>query len=90
MTKNEVAEILSTKTGMKMSTAINAVEEIMEIMSETFSKGESIFLRGFGTYRVVVRKAKTGQDITRKKTIHIPERRTVKFIPSKTLKDKMK
>ncbi len=90
MTKNEVAEILSTKTGMKMSTAINAVEGIMEIMSETFSKGESIFLRGFGTYRVVVRKAKTGQDITRKKTIHIPERRTVKFIPSKTLKDKMK
>lgn len=90
MTKNEVAEILSDKKGIRMSTAIKAVEGIMEIMSDAFSKGESIFLRGFGTYRIVVRKAKTGQDITRKKTIHIPERRTVKFIPSKTLKDRMK
>ena len=89
MTKNELAEQLSKETGLTRSQSINAVEGIMKVMRDTFIKREDIFLRGLGTFKIVVRKGKTARDITHGTQVIIPCHYAVTFKPCKELKEKV-
>lgn len=86
MTKRELATLMATRSDISCSDALTAIETLMEAMSDAFAQKENVTLRGFGTFQVVHREAKKGQDITRKMEVIIPAHDTVKFVPSKTLK----
>lgn len=90
MTKNDLADALVGKTTLTKSQALNAIEGLMEVTSEAFAKGENIYLRGFGTFRVVERKEKTARNISRGTSVTVPAHHTVKFIPSSELKSLVK
>lgn len=90
MTKNELAAKVAEVAGMQKSEALRAVEGMMQVMGDTFSQAENIYLRGFGTFRVVMRQAKSGRNITRNTEVIIPAHRAVKFIPCPTLKEKVR
>lgn len=90
MTKNELAAQLAEQKGLNKSTAIKSVEGLMEIMADAFVRKEDIFLRGFGTFKIIKRKGKTGRDISRGEPITIPAHHAVVFIPCETLKKKVK
>ena len=53
------------------------------------AKGEQLNIRGIGTIKTQIRKAKAVQDITRGKGFYIPERKTLKILPSKKLIEKL-
>lgn len=89
MTKHELASKLAEEKGINKSAAIKAVEGMMEIMSGTFARKESVFLRGFGTFKIVMRKGKTARDITKGQPIVVPARYAVKFVPCNNLKRKI-
>lgn len=89
MTKQELATRLAETANLQKSEALRAVEGMIEVMSEAFAHKDSIFLRGFGTYKIVTRKEKKARDIGRAKEVMIPEHLTVKFSPSDTLLHKM-
>ena len=69
------------------------IEKIVNIIliaiSEALFKGENIEIRGFGSYKVKIRKARTGRNPKNSKTIKIPEKKAIKWKMSKTLFNKI-
>lgn len=89
MIKKDIIKRLSSKTGMSTYEATTAVDAVLDILADAFRNGENIELRNFGTFKIIERKAKTGQNIKKKVAVIIPAHRTVKFEPSTTLKEAM-
>ena len=89
MTKQDLAKDLARKAGITVYQATIDIEALMGIMSNTFIEGKSIYLRGFGTFKVTKKKPRKARNITTGETVMVPERTTVKFVPAKVLKEAM-
>ncbi len=63
------------------------VDAFMEKIKQANMSGEDVFLRGFGTFRVVKRKAKVCQNIKKHTSIILPERFAPSFKPCKEFKN---
>ena len=65
------------------------VEKIIDIIfaeiAEALSRVENIEIRGFGTYKVVTRKARLGRNPKNSQTIQVPSKKALKWKMSKTL-----
>jgi len=65
------------------------VEKILEIVFSEITKalcrGENIEIRGFGTYKITMRKARIGRNPKTAKTIQIPAKKAIKWKMSKIL-----
>jgi len=63
------------------------LEKILEIIfiqiSEALSRGENVEIRGFGTYKIVKRKARTGRNPKNSQPVEIPEKNAVRWKMSK-------
>tara|TARA_B100001123_G_C15150199_1_gene963198 strand:- start:59 stop:370 length:312 start_codon:yes stop_codon:yes gene_type:complete len=63
------------------------IEKILEIIflkiAEALQEGKNIEIRGFGTYKVVKRKARIGRNPRNSKLVQIPEKRAIKWKISK-------
>ena len=81
MTKHELVRAISRETGVDQPTALITVEALMDIIKETMSNGENVYLRGFGTFNLKKRAAKTARNITKKETIIVPEHYIPAFKP---------
>lgn len=89
MTKTDLVECL-VKDGMARSTAMDAVDGIVKHMARILANGDSIYLRGLATFKIVTAKQKVARDISKGTSIVIPAHRKVKLILSKQLKNKLK
>ena len=90
MTKKELVEALADETGYTRAACLDIIEGLMVVMNNAFARGDSIYLRGLGTFRVRRTKEKIGRDISRRQPVVIPPRLTLKFIPGNELKKRMK
>lgn len=89
MTKQDLAKDLARKAGISVQQATIDIEALMGVMNNRFVEGKSIYLRGFGTFKVTKLKPKVARNISTGEAIHLPERTTVKFLPAKVLKEQM-
>lgn len=89
MRKNELAKELAVSEKLHLSTSIKAVDGILRIIKQTLAKGEEVTLRGFGTLSVVQREERNAVHFKTKEPIVIPAHNTVKFKPSKELKEQL-
>lgn len=89
MTKNDIVVALGNSLELPKATAIQAVEGVIEILSDAFARGENVYLRGFGTLVVKTAKAKKARNISTGADVIVPAQRTVKFKISKQLKNRM-
>jgi len=87
-TRNDLAKELTEneRTGLQLSAATNAVNDMIASLTCAFMRGDTVVFRGFGTFKVVQRKAKKARIINTGETIDVPATYTVKFVPSKQLK----
>lgn len=83
MTKAEIVARISKKTGIEKVAVQATVEELMNTIKETMSEGNQVYLRGFGTFEIKHRAAKTGRNITKNTSVDIPAHNIPKFKPSK-------
>ena len=90
MTKAEIVKEVSKSTGIEATTVSAVVEGFMEAVKGSMAKGENVYLRGFGTFEVKTRKAKTGRNITRNTTVIIPEHKVPTFKPCAEFKNQVK
>ncbi len=90
MTKQDIVNEISNKTGIEKVTVMNTVEALMETVKHSMSKGSNIYLRGFGTFEVIKRAKKTARNISKNTTLIIPEHFIPKFKPSKEFVQKVK
>ena len=65
------------------------VKKILEIIffeiSGALCRGENIEIRGFGTYKVIKKKARIGRNPKNSDLVKIPEKKAIKWKMSKTL-----
>tara|TARA_B100001250_G_scaffold205175_1_gene176140 strand:- start:2382 stop:2666 length:285 start_codon:yes stop_codon:yes gene_type:complete len=90
MTKAELVSIISEKTGIEKLTTLAVVEGMMNEVKNSISKSESVFLRGFGTFKPKKRAKKTGRNIKKNTTIIIPAHHVPVFKPAKVFVEKVK
>ncbi|HJD76603.1 MAG TPA: integration host factor subunit beta [Bacteroides reticulotermitis] len=83
MTKAEVVNEIARSTGVDKATSLKIIESFMEIIKDSLSQGENIYLRGFGSFIIKQRAEKTARNISKNTTIIIPAHVIPAFKPSK-------
>jgi nucleoid DNA-binding protein len=71
------------QSGLSFDSAVECIDTLFESMTDALSQGERIELRGFGSFQVVKRAARTANLNGR---ITIPEHANVKFLPGRQLR----
>jgi DNA-binding protein HU-beta len=79
MTKAELVNAIAIKTGYDKTTIMNVVESAMDNIKNTVAAGETVYLRGFGSFGTKVRKQKVARNITKKESIIVPEHKIPAF-----------
>jgi DNA-binding protein HU-beta len=90
MTKADLINEISEKTGVEKLAVQATVESLMKVVKNHMSEGNNIYLRGFGTFLVKKRAEKTGRNISKNETIIIPAHFIPAFKPAKTFAEKVK
>ena len=90
MTKAELVNAIASKLGTEKNVTQRIVEAFMQEIRATMYKGENVYLRGFGSFIIKARAAKTGRNISKNTSIQIPAHNIPAFKPSKTFVDKVK
>ena len=83
MTKADVVNEISKKTGTDKQTVLNTIEAFMETVKESLTQEENVYLRGFGSFIVKKRAQKTARNISKNTTIIVPEHNIPAFKPAK-------
>lgn len=79
MTKADLITAIAEKTGIEKVAVTSVVDQFMKQVNSSLKQGNSVYLRGFGTFEVRTRKEKKGQNIKRGGTVIIPASKVVKF-----------
>ena len=82
---DEVAKVVSTKKEAQI-----AVDCVLSSITNALKKGEDVTLTGFGTFKVVKRKARKGRNPATGEAIKIKATKAPKFTPGKSLKEAVK
>lgn len=90
MTKADLVAEVSEKTGVEKMAAQAVIEAAMKTIKDSLSKGNNVYLRGFGSFIVKKRAEKTGRNISKNTTIIIPAHNVPAFKPAKVFIEKVK
>jgi DNA-binding protein HU-beta len=90
MTKAELVKTLKEKTSLAtLAQAEAAYDGLFAILAETLKRGDTVAVSGFGSFKVVERKARKGRNPRTGKEIQIAASKAVKFTPGKSLKESL-
>ncbi len=90
MTKAELVNTISNKLGIEKNDTQKVIEAFMQEIRTTMYSGDSVYLRGFGSFIIKTRAEKTGRNISKNTAITIPAHNIPAFKPSKTFVEKVK
>ena len=83
MTKAEVIAEIAEKTGIEKADVSATVEKFFEVIRDNMSKGEHVYVRGFGSFINKKRAQKVARNISKNTAIIIDEHYVPSFKPSK-------
>ncbi|MBI3014536.1 MAG: integration host factor subunit beta [Candidatus Tectomicrobia bacterium] len=87
MTKAELIEKLSEKTGLSKVQAEVAVNTTVSSIQEALSRGDKVELRGFGSFRVRQRRARMGRNPKTGTSVDVPAKKVPYFKAGKELQE---
>lgn len=87
MTKAELVEDVARAAELTKKDAERLVEIVFESIIETLNHGEKIELRGFGSFRIRHRGARTGRNPKTGDKVKVPPKRIPYFKPGKELRE---
>ena len=90
MTKADIVSEIAKKTGIERTVVLQSVEAFMNEVITSLSKGEGVYLRGFGSFVVKKRAQKTARNISKNTTIIIPAHNVPAFKPAKDFVNEVK
>ena len=90
MTKADIVNEISKSTGIEKTVVLETIEKFMETVKDSLSKGENVYLRGFGSFIVKQRAQKTARNISKETTIIIPAHNIPAFKPAKVFMNEVK
>jgi len=90
MTKAEVVNEISERTGIEKVVVQETVESFFKVVKNSLGNDENVYFRGFGSFVVQRRAQKIARNISKNTQITIPAHNIPKFKPAKTFVDKVK
>jgi len=90
MTKADIVNEISEKTGVEKIAVQATVEAFMKTIRNSMIEGKNVYLRGFGTFVVKRRAEKIGRNISKNTTVVIPAHFIPAFKPAKTFSERVK
>ena len=91
MTKADIVNEISAKTGIDKTTVLTTIEAFMDSVKESLTKNEeNVYLRGFGSFILKRRAKKTARNISKNTTIIIDEHNIPAFKPAKVFVEAVK
>jgi DNA-binding protein HU-beta len=85
--KSELIDAIAASADIPKAAAGRALDAMIETVSESLQKGDSVVLVGFGTFSVKERAARTGRNPQTGAPIEIKAAKVPSFKPGKALKD---
>lgn len=82
MTKADIVSRITERTGIQKEEVEKIIESFFVTIKNSLSQGENIYFRGFGSFIIKQRAAKTARNISLKSTIIIPAHQAPAFKPS--------
>jgi len=89
MTKADLVEQISNSTGLTKKDTAEAVDEFLCAIKKALQTGNHIEIRGFGTFKVKERKARTARNPRTGDPVPLPSRMVPIFKVSKELKNRV-
>ena len=83
MTKAEIVNEVAKVTGIEKLKVQAVVEEFTKCVKDSIAKGETVYLRGFGSFIIKHRAEKAARNITKNTTLTIPAHDIPAFKPAK-------
>lgn len=91
MTKADIINEITEQTGLQKKEVTVVVESFMaNVKNAMLEKKENVYLRGFGSFIIKHRAAKTARDIGKNTTITIGAHDIPAFKPAKAFIDEMR
>ncbi len=90
MTKADLVKNIADKTGLEKKEVQKVIELFMDEIIHALSKGEAVYLRGFGTFNNKFRAQKIARNIKKNTSLVVPAHYIPSFKPSKSFVDKIK
>ena len=91
MTKADIINEIANSTGMQKKGVAVVIESFMSTVKESLLKRkENVYLRGFGSFIIKHRAAKTARNILKNTTMTIEAHDLPSFKPAKSFIDEMK
>lgn len=91
MTKSDLVTKIYGEIGPKLTKmeCSDVVNTLFSTITEALEQGNSIEIRGFGTFKVRERKARIGQNPNTGESVTVPARRVPVFTPSKIFRNRV-
>jgi len=87
--KEDLIEGVMSKAGLSRDQANKAVTAVIDVISDGVTQGANVYLRQFGTFTAVQRKAKLVRNISKNESFVLPAKKVIKFKPSNALTAKL-
>ncbi|MEQ6917374.1 HU family DNA-binding protein [Halomonas aquatica] len=85
--KSELIEAIAASADIPKAAASRALDAMVDTVSDSLKKGDSVSLVGFGTFTVKERAARTGRNPQTGQPIQISAAKVPSFKAGKALKD---
>ncbi len=90
MTKQEFVDAVADRAGMSKRDAGDAVEAVLDTVTDALAKGDSITFTGFGKFSTSARAARQGVNPRTGERVHIAATTVPKFSAGSSLKSAVK
>ncbi len=87
MTKADLVEICAERTGLTRTDVAVTVDAFLEAVKSSLETGKNIEIRGFGTFKVKLRKARKARNPRTGAEVPVPDRKVPVFKPSSECKN---
>lgn len=89
MNKEDIARIAASKAGTTLAVSEKITQEILNAIMDAVIRGESVQIRGFGTFSCVKKAQRFGMDINKNEARIIPPKAVPAFSPSMAFKKRV-
>ncbi len=89
MTKAEIITEIAKDTGIEKNAVLTVVEQFMNVVKDSLTHGENVYLRGFGSFIVKQRAEKTARNINKNTTLIVPAHNIPAFKPANAYKQEV-
>jgi len=87
MTRADIVDEVAENADLSKKEAEVLVEAFLECLADALKSGESVKLRGFGSFRFRERNPRLGRNPKTGAPVEIPAKRITYFKPGKTLRE---